>query len=69
MIGRAANLLSVDFFLGLDNLVGGAGLGLLGFDPWSSALVLGLMTFVLSVVGFLVQAIVLAVLAARGVEV
>lgn len=39
--------------LSIDNLVGGAGLGLLGFNPWISALVLGSMTFVLSVVGLL----------------
>ena len=79
--------------LSIDNLVGGAGLGLLGFNPWISALVLGLMTFVLTMVGLLlgrliarlvrlnvryelltgaglvIQAIVLAVLAAQGVDV
>ncbi|MFC5138296.1 manganese efflux pump [Actinomycetospora rhizophila] len=79
--------------LSIDDLVGGTGLGLLGFNPWISALVLGLMTIVLSVIGLLmgrliarlvrlnlryelltgagllIQAIVLTVLAAQGIDV
>ena len=39
--------------LSIDNFVGGTGLGLLGFNPWISALVLGLMTFVISIIGLL----------------
>ena len=78
--------------LSIDNFVGGTGLGLLGFNPWISALVLGSMTFVLSITGLLlgrliarlvrlnfryelltgcglvIEAVVLAVLAAQGVD-
>lgn len=78
--------------LSIDNFVGGTGLGLLGFDPWISAVVLGLTTFVMSIVGLLlgrliarlvrlnfryelltgcglvIEAVVLAVLASRGID-
>jgi putative Mn2+ efflux pump MntP len=37
--------------LSLDNLFAGASLGILGLSPWISAVVFGLMTAVMSLVG------------------
>jgi len=44
-------LFGIPLTLSLDNLFAGASLGMLGFSPWISALVLGLMTAVTSLVG------------------
>ena len=44
-------LFGIPFTLSFDNLFAGASLGLLGFSPWFSALVFGLMTVVLSFAG------------------
>jgi len=44
-------LFGIPLSLSLDNLLAGAGLGLLGFAPWISATVFGLTTVVMSLVG------------------
>ncbi|WP_149827810.1 manganese efflux pump MntP family protein [Streptomyces tailanensis] len=44
-------LFGIPFSLSLDNLVGGASLGLLGFAPWIPALVFGATTAVASLIG------------------
>ncbi|PXY23179.1 hypothetical protein BAY59_26120 [Prauserella coralliicola] len=44
-------LFGIPFMLSLDNLFAGASLGILGFSPWFSAAVFGIMTAVLSLVG------------------
>lgn len=44
-------LFGIPLMLSLDNLFAGASLGLLGFSPWFSAVVFGVMTAVLSLVG------------------
>jgi manganese efflux pump family protein len=44
-------LFGIPLSLSLDNLLAGAGLGLLGFAPWISATVFGLTTAVMSLVG------------------
>jgi manganese efflux pump family protein len=44
-------LFGIPLTLSLDNLLAGASLGMLGFSPWISALVFGLMTAVMSLVG------------------
>jgi putative Mn2+ efflux pump MntP len=44
-------LFGIPLTLSLDNLLAGASLGLLGFSPWFSATVFGIMTVVLSLVG------------------
>lgn len=44
-------LFGIPLTLSLDNLLAGASLGLLGFSPWFSATVFGVMTAVLSLVG------------------
>jgi manganese efflux pump family protein len=85
-------ILGLPLPLSVDNFVGGTGLGLLGFNPWISAVVLGLTTFIMSIMGLLlgrliarlvrlnfryelvtgcglvIEAIVLAVLAAQGID-
>jgi manganese efflux pump family protein len=44
-------LFGIPFTLSLDNLFAGTSLGILGFSPWFSAAVFGVMTAVLSLVG------------------
>jgi manganese efflux pump family protein len=44
-------LFGIPLTLSLDNLLAGASLGILGFSPWLSAAVFGVMTAVLSLVG------------------
>jgi putative Mn2+ efflux pump MntP len=44
-------ILGLPLPLSVDNFVGGASLGLLGFTPWFSALVFALTTFVMSLIG------------------
>jgi putative Mn2+ efflux pump MntP len=44
-------LFGIPLALSLDNLFAGASLGILGFPPWFSAAVFGVMTAVLSLVG------------------
>jgi putative Mn2+ efflux pump MntP len=44
-------LFGIPLSLSLDNLLAGAGLGLLGFAPWISATAFGLTTAVMSLVG------------------
>jgi manganese efflux pump family protein len=44
-------LFGIPFTLSLDNLFAGTSLGILGFSPWISAAVFGVMTAVLSLVG------------------
>ncbi|GDY32698.1 manganese efflux pump MntP [Gandjariella thermophila] len=48
---RRWSLLSLPLPLSLDNIVAGASLGLLGFSPWISAAVFGVITAVMSFVG------------------
>jgi manganese efflux pump family protein len=47
-------LFGIPLTLSLDNLVAGAGLGLLGLSPWFSAAVFAAMTAVLSLIGLLI---------------
>jgi manganese efflux pump family protein len=47
-------LFGLPLTLSLDNLFAGGSLGLLGFSPWVSAAVFGVMTAVMSLVGLLV---------------
>lgn len=47
-------LFGIPLSLSVDNLVGGASLGLLGFAPWVPALVFGATTMVMSFVGLLI---------------
>ncbi|MBV9023748.1 MAG: manganese efflux pump [Streptomycetaceae bacterium] len=44
-------LFGIPLSLSLDNLVGGASLGLLGFAPWAPAIVFGATTAVMSLIG------------------
>jgi putative Mn2+ efflux pump MntP len=44
-------LFGIPLSLSLDNLVGGASLGLLGFAPWVTATALGAATAVMTLVG------------------
>lgn len=44
-------LFGIPLMLSLDNLFAGASLGMLGFSPWFSAAVFGLITAVMSLVG------------------
>jgi putative Mn2+ efflux pump MntP len=44
-------LFGIPLSLSLDNLLAGAGLGLLGFSPWISATVFGVTTALMSLVG------------------
>jgi putative Mn2+ efflux pump MntP len=44
-------LFGIPLSLSLDNLLAGASLGLLGFSPWFSATVFGVITAVMSLVG------------------
>ncbi len=44
-------LFGIPLTLSLDNLFAGASLGILGFSPWFSATVFGLMTAVMSLIG------------------
>src|SRR5882724_4672865 len=47
-------LFGIPLSLSLDNLLAGASLGLLGFSPWFSSVVFGVITAVMSLVGMLV---------------
>lgn len=44
-------LFGIPFTLSLDNLFAGASLGILGFSPWFSATVFGIITAIMSLVG------------------
>ena len=55
---RRWHLLGLPLVLSLDNLVGGVGLGLLGYSPWSSAAVLGVTSALLALAGLRVGALI-----------